>query len=85
MSVTVGSWRRAWWAAAGRDDDFRATWADTPQAALSNLADTYESQCEWFAKKAEEAAAIAAEARRMAKEYEHEYTKDAPEAPEVEL
>ena len=73
MSVTVKFNQGAWMARDDEDaEDFRVTWADTPQAALINLADYYTSQCEWYAKKAERAAEVAAEARRMAKEYEQQ-------------
>ena len=73
MTVTVKFQYGAWVAIADEDDDFRAMWASTegaPQDALNGLAEVYTSQCEWYAKKAEQAAAIASEARRMAKEYE---------------
>lgn len=71
MAVTVKFQYGAWVAIADEEcEDFRATWADTPQRALNNLADSYTSQCEWYARQAERAAEVAAEARRMAKEYE---------------
>ena len=74
MSVTVKFNQGAWVAIADEDDgDFRAMWASTegtPQDALNGLAEVYTSQCEWYAKRAERSAAIAADARRMAKEYE---------------
>lgn len=67
--VTVNFSRGAWFATTSFVTSY-ATWADTPQAALSDLADTFASQCEWYARQAERAAEVAAEARRMAKEYE---------------
>ena len=76
MTVTVEFKHGAWVAIADEDDgDFRAMWASTegtPQDALNGLAEVYTSQCEWYARQAERAAEVAAEARRMAKEYEQQ-------------
>lgn len=72
MTITVGFKYGVWQARACEPygtSSFAAT-EPTPEKALAELADLFDDLCERHTKYAEQAAAIAAEARRMAKEYE---------------
>jgi len=67
--ITISRIQGAWCAKADIYDG-RVSWGRTPEAALESLADLLESLSEWHKKESEDAAAFAAEARRMVTDYE---------------